>query len=179
MTITAPATRLEDKTTARIFWAGAEKETVRIERPRPEKYRGRHRLTWRNLSRRRSGYLVSLVSLLSVGALGCAGTTTPDSAPPDAPSYTTVTKQPLGPGQISDGQLEVGADIKAGTYTTTVPADVLNCYWARLRNFDGELGSIVANGNLKPGAKGRLVVKATDAGVELSGGCIWSKAAAK
>lgn len=72
MTITAPATRLEDKTTARIFWAGAERETVRIERPRPDEYRGRHRRRFQFTS---EGLFVSLLGgiVFAAGVVGGFG----------------------------------------------------------------------------------------------------------
>jgi hypothetical protein len=39
----------------------------------------------------------------------------------------------------------VGRDIPAGTYRAPKAND--GCYWARLRNFTGSLGGIIANGN--------------------------------
>jgi hypothetical protein len=71
-----------------------------------------------------------------------------------------------------DGTWAVGSDIKAGTYATSRNTGP-GCYWARLRDFEGGLDSIIANGNLAPGAKGRFTVRKADKGVELSGGCVW------
>jgi hypothetical protein len=111
-------------------------------------------------------------------AVGC--NSTPDDSPvlPNPPAETVQGRKAAPkPAGIGDGQHAVGPDIKAGTYTTTVPADSFGCYWARVNDFEGELQSILANGNLEPGAKGRIVVKSSDAGVEFKGGCEWKKAA--
>lgn len=124
----------------------------------------------------------TLVAALVVAAfaIGCSGETTPNYPPlPKVTAPADGAHLPTGPGGIGDGTYRVGRDLKAGTYTTTVPADSFGCYWARLKDFDGELGSIAANGDLSPGAKGRMTVKATDKGVEFTGGCKWAKAAAK
>jgi hypothetical protein len=83
------------------------------------------------------------------------------SAPPAA------KKQP---GTVDSGTWKVGAEVKPGTYLATAET---HCYWARLRNFDGELTSIIANGNLEPGQRGRLTVKSTDKGLEVNGDCLW------
>jgi len=136
----------------------------------PPRYQGTHR--FRRFPKVRPVY-VGLGALLAV-ATACGVPATPDAEP--GPAVTTTAAKAAG---IGEGQHEVGTDIKAGTYTTTVPADELNCYWARVKSFDGELTSIIANGNLAAGAKGRMVVKASDAGVIFQGGCRWVKAAAK
>lgn len=107
-------------------------------------------------------------------ALGCASAPSP-KAPNLNPAPATTAKAEPG---VGEGSWEVGTDVKAGTYTTTVPADE-RCYWARLKNFDGELGSIIANDNLAAGARGRLVVKPTDKGLELTGPCRWLPVKAK
>jgi hypothetical protein len=123
--------------------------------------------------------LAALVAALVVTA-GCLSDS-PENSPvlPNPPADTPAQgrKATPKPAGIGDGQHAVGPDIKAGTYTTTVPEDSLGCYWARVNDFEGELQSILANGNLEPGAKGRIVVKSGDAGVEFKGGCEWKKAA--
>jgi hypothetical protein len=83
-------------------------------------------------------------------------------------------KPPAKTASFGEGTFEVGTDIKPGKYRTTVPADALICYWARLKDLDGELGSIRANGNLRPGGKGLVVVKKSDAAVEFRGDCTWT-----
>lgn len=90
-----------------------------------------------------------------------------------APATTTpATKaaKALAPARVGAGTWQVGAEIKPGTYTTTARQD---CYWARLKGFDGEFDSIIANGNLAAGEHGRLTVKKTDKGLELTGDCTW------
>lgn len=77
------------------------------------------------------------------------------------------------PATVRGGIWEVPGEVKPGTYTTTADD---HCYWARLKNFDGELDSINANGNIDPGQRGRIVVKRSDKGLELRGDCVWKAA---
>lgn len=49
---------------------------------------------------------------------------------------------PVGTEMPDAGTYLVGKDIKAGTYSSDGGSA---CYWARLRNLDGELGSIISN----------------------------------
>jgi hypothetical protein len=132
-------------------------------------YRGKHRASRR--------MVIALASIAALIGLGCSAA--PDDTSPVQPNPPAATKavkgQPAVPAGIGDGQHAVGPDIKAGTYTTTVPDDAIGCYWARVNDFEGELQSIKANGNLAPGAKGRIVVKSSDAGVEFTGGCQWKR----
>jgi len=93
----------------------------------------------------------------------------------DTPLPTATPKKSPSPSNVrTAGTYQVGVDIKPGTYVTTVPEDEMLCYWARLKGFDGELGSIIVNDNLMTGAKGRMVVKKTDKGVQFTGNCKWS-----
>ncbi|MGX1914433.1 hypothetical protein ACWIID_37280 [Streptomyces phaeochromogenes] len=46
-----------------------------------------------------------------------------------------------------DGDFEVGADVKPGTYRTTGNTDSL-CYWERAKDASGEMDSILANDNV-------------------------------
>lgn len=150
--------------------------TASRHRPPTGKYKGRHRRTW---TKRTKGTVVSLAALLAATfAIGCSGAATPDAPPlDDSPAVTSPAAKVNG---FTDGQYRVGSDIKPGTYTTTVrgkASDPLtSCYWARLKSFDGNLGSVNANGNLAGGAHGRVTVKASDVGVEFAGGCVWVKA---
>lgn len=62
--------------------------------------------------------------------------------------------------------------IAPGKWRIKTPPDGVNCYWARLANFDGQIiGSIIANGNVAPGATAIVNVKKSDAGLELAGDC--------
>lgn len=60
-------------------------------------------------------------------------------------------KEETGPATTipGDGQYLVGEDIKPGTYKTAGSAGSHPCYWARLQDASGELGSIIANDNIK------------------------------
>lgn len=97
-----------------------------------------------------------------------------EADPTTSPPPPVVKAVVLGAGTYLVGK-KTDADegvIAAGTWKISTPADGINCYWARLKNFDGELTSIRANGNVPPGARAaRVTVKASDAGLELAGDC--------
>jgi hypothetical protein len=63
---------------------------------------------------------------------------------------------------FGDGTHRVGRDIPPGTYRAAKAND--GCYWARLRNFSGELSGIIANGNAAGPALVRI--RRTDRGFE-------------
>ena len=84
----------------------------------------------------------------------------------------TVTAQPPAPAAAiaEDGTWLVGADVKPGTYRSSSSGD---CYWARLRNTNGDLDSIIANGN---GGNQVVTIKRTDKAFESANGCApWTK----
>lgn len=102
---------------------------------------------------------------------------TADQPPPDSPAPEPEPEpEPEGFGA---GTWEVGAEIPSGTYVTTAPdgGAFAGCYWARLSGFTGDLDQIIANGNLNPGARGRITITESDTGVELTGDCRWVAAA--
>jgi hypothetical protein len=83
----------------------------------------------------------------------------------------TVEEKPAEPadpaGSIEgDGTFLVGDDIAPGTYRAAAPTSG-NCYWARLRDLDGGIKSIIANGN----TSGPVVIRvaARDYAVETTG----------
>lgn len=120
---------------------------------------------------------IALAAAAFLVALGCAadpGAETPSTDPLNVEA-STAADPPAKPvsGQLKAGTWEVPGEVKPGTYTTTAEGP---CYWARLKNFDGELSSILANGNLDPDQRGRLTVKKTDKGLELTGDCVWVRA---
>ena len=80
---------------------------------------------------------------------------------------------PVDAGGLVDGIYTVGTEVRAGVYTTTVPADAPHgCYWARLRSF-GQSDSIIADHNLEPGETQRVTVTTSDKGFKVSNGCTW------
>lgn len=87
----------------------------------------------------------------------------------------TAAQAAHNPKLVGDGVWKVGLEVEAGTYTTTVPDTTPGCYWARLKAFDGEPASIIRNGLIQQGGKGRLTINSKDVGVEFSGECIWRK----
>ncbi|MDN0200875.1 hypothetical protein [Streptomyces sp. S.PNR 29] len=58
-----------------------------------------------------------------------------------------------------DGDFQVGADIKPGTYRTTGNSDGM-CYWERAKDASGETDSLLANDNVT--GTSYVTVKATD-----------------
>lgn len=114
-----------------------------------------------------------IVGLQSPAA--AAPTTPPAVEPTTAP--TTAVKAPppavKAAATVGAGVWVVPGEVKPGTYTTT--GEGFNCYWARLKDVDGELDSIIANGNLGDGERGRIKVKASDRGLELNGDCTWTR----
>lgn len=93
----------------------------------------------------------------------------PTKAKPPAEAQPAKPK----PVTVGAGSWEVGTEVKPGTYTATAQD---HCYWARLKAFDGDLNSIITNGNLDAGDRGRITVKKSDKGLELSGDCTWKRA---
>jgi hypothetical protein len=70
-----------------------------------------------------------------------------------------------------NGTFVVGQDIQAGTYGTADPG--YNCYWARLKNTEGGLESIITNGN----SIGRttVTIRPTDVAFETNGCRPWGR----
>jgi len=62
------------------------------------------------------------------------------------------------------GTLMVGKDIHPGSWRGTAAG---SCYWARLSGFSGEFDDILANDNVKSGAKFTITVKSADKGLEI------------
>jgi len=141
--------------------------------------------------RRRTGRVVVLVvvfcllGIITVGSCtalmfdGAVDAGKADSAPqvkptesepgPAVPSPTTKPgPKKVAPSTVPrDGVLFVGKDVKPGTYRTTVPADSLACYAARLKDTDGGIDSIISNNLYEPGAQAVLTVKRTDYAIEV------------
>lgn len=79
-------------------------------------------------------------------------------------------------GPVPAGVWAIGAEVAPGTYTTTAPDDGFGCYWARLSGFSGDFEELITNGNLDPGARGRVEIADGDAGIEFTGACEWEPA---
>lgn len=100
---------------------------------------------------------------------------------PKPPKPSPRTKEAVPAFLPKDGTLLVGEDVKPGTYRATAPemlpgAGMANCYWARLRDTDGGLGSIITNQSYTTvGATATLTIKATDQAVEIRGCGTWKR----
>ena len=90
-----------------------------------------------------------------------------------APEPSTVTATPDAPaaaaGSITDDGTLVGDDIEPGRYRSDGGP---SCYWARLNDLDGGLGSIAAN-DLGSGQK-IVQISESDAAFETRG-CGWTR----
>lgn len=118
------------------------------------------------------------------GGSETAASTITQTAPaePAATVTTTVTQKakaapaakPAASATIGEGTFIVGKDVKAGTYSVTVPSDSLNCYWERSKDSSGDMDSIIANDNLNAGAHGTVTIQSGE--VFTTQGCgTWSK----
>lgn len=138
---------------------------------------------------------VAIAFILGV-AIGASGGETPTTSSSPQPTVTqtvpgpagatvpgpTVTKTVPGPARTvtapppapkaaitEDGIYLVGADIKPGTYRSGASPD---CYWARLRNTNGDLDSIITNHN---GGNSVVTIKSTDKAFETARCGTWTK----
>jgi hypothetical protein len=99
----------------------------------------------------------------TVTVTGAAGATITQEVTATATVATTVTAQPPAPaGTFKDGTWLVNKDIKPGQYKSANTSG--SCYWARLKNTEGGVGAILANGN--PDGPGVVTIKATDVAFE-------------
>src|SRR5215217_7541608 len=71
---------------------------------------------------------------------------------------------------FSDGTYQVGTDIQPGTYRNSGGR---NCYWERLRGFDGGMNAIIANGGSNNPSI--VTIAPTDAGFQSQGCGTWTK----
>lgn len=83
----------------------------------------------------------------------------------------TVTAPPPAPKAAitEDGVFLVGTDIKPGTYRSGPDGD---CYWARLKNTNGDLDSIIANNN---GGNQVVTIRSTDKAFETARCGTWTR----
>lgn len=113
-----------------------------------------------------------VTSLIFDGAINAADTA-PHVAPPKSipgpkvPAKSKPVEQAPRNNLPRDGVLLVPTDLKPGTYRATAPVDNIVCYWARLRDTDGDVGSIIANHVASAGDVITLTVKPTDHAVEV------------
>jgi len=86
---------------------------------------------------------------------------------PDAPAAA----------EFGDGQWAVGAEIKAGTYTSIVPGGAFAfCMWQRLSGFSGNAEQdIIAFGSGDEGDRMRVTIKAKDVGFSSDGCGVWKR----
>jgi hypothetical protein len=85
---------------------------------------------------------------------------------PDAPAAV----------EFGDGTWAVGAEIKAGTYTSNVPAgDFAFCFWERLSGFSGNPNDAIEYGSGNEGARMRVTIAAKDVGFKSDGCGTWKR----
>jgi hypothetical protein len=94
--------------------------------------------------------------------------TAPVAAAPAEPTYQAAEVYPLT--EVTSGTYLVGSEITAGRYVTEGAS---YCYFARLRDLDGGLSSIIDNGN--PRGHTTIKVGAKDVALEVKGNCSFRK----
>ncbi|GAB3300884.1 hypothetical protein GCM10027511_16070 [Hymenobacter humi] len=73
-------------------------------------------------------------------------------------------------GSPTASTYEVGSEVQPGTYKTVSCG---RCYYERLRNLDGGIGSMIDNENVE--GQGIVEIKSSDEYVKVSGSCVWTK----
>lgn len=111
-----------------------------------------------------------------------AGGTAPATSAAQPGAATTKAKPPAANTMDKQGILLVGTDIKPGTWRTTVPGDpdpnaLPECYWARLKDLNGKLDSILDNNNQRPGDIVNVTIQPSDKAFETHGCGTWTKIA--
>ncbi|WP_433617879.1 hypothetical protein ACQP2P_19360 [Dactylosporangium sp. CA-139114] len=115
-----------------------------------------------------TAYKIETVYIPSPPATTAPATTTPATTAAPPPAAGPVTS-------FGDGTYEVNVDIAPGTYKTKVPASERNCYWERMKDFGGGVGSILANDNAGPGSPITVKIAKSDAGFKSDGCGTWAK----
>jgi hypothetical protein len=100
----------------------------------------------------------------------------------DNAGNTSTKPQVAKVKEMTSGSWELGSKedlnsgtIVAGTYIVTATSSGFGCYWETVKDFDNTIESIVANGNIDPGATARVNVKKSYAGITLRGDCLAKK----
>lgn len=93
---------------------------------------------------------------------------------------TTVAEAPVLPGFTSTwtgtGTLRVPSQVAPGVYLVSANDKALGCVWQRLKKTDGQITSIIANGQMSQGAAPQVVkVEANDRYLQFLGGCSFQK----
>ncbi|MEV5550194.1 hypothetical protein AB0L35_29355 [Streptomyces sp. NPDC052309] len=124
--------------------------------------------------------LGAVVGIVVIGAVSANGGGDGDGGSGDKGSSASAQRQSGGEKDTGkaedagkkaafagDGDFEVGADVKPGTYRTTGNTDSM-CYWERAKDASGEMDSLLANDNVS--GTSYVTVKATDK-IFKSSGC--------
>jgi hypothetical protein len=114
---------------------------------------------------------------LDAGAHAIVTISTPDQAfkSDDCGTWVVAPKAGKKAKSFGSGVWAVGIDIAVGTYTVTVPGSSSGCYWARTKNFLGELDSIISNDSIDAGDKATVTVKSTDKGFQSKDCGTWTR----
>ncbi|MGW7208059.1 hypothetical protein [Streptomyces sp. NPDC054837] len=116
--------------------------------------------------------LGAVVGIVVIGAVSAnSGDDSNDSTSSDKGSSASAQAKPGGEKEAAraadekkvafegDGDFQVGADIKPGTYRTSGNDDGM-CYWERAKDSSGEMDSLLANDNVT--GTSYVTVKASD-----------------
>jgi len=113
------------------------------------------------------------VSFTGLFNLANTNTTSGDGAPPAVPGNAPGSR--VAVDQFPDGQWAVNADIRAGTYATTVPANSPGCTWERNASTDGTSAAVLETGTGKEGEHLVANIPDTDKFFQSSGCGTWHR----
>lgn len=139
----------------------------------------------------RAAAAIAAAAFLIACGTGAPGSA-PSASPSSAPSFTATLDSPApevstspSPAKaaptirvaatFTDGIWQVPEDVKPGTYKTKVPADSWNCYYEVMRDFSGNINSIISNGNQDADKQVVITIPKTAKGVEAEGCGTWTK----
>ncbi|NJP96648.1 hypothetical protein HCN51_45700 [Nonomuraea sp. FMUSA5-5] len=92
----------------------------------------------------------------------------PETSQAVVPETSSQPRPERSTAGYGEGMYKVGSEIEPGTYRT---AGGDRCYYSRLRDATGGIGSIIANDNLR--GQGYVALQETDAYINFSGDCLW------
>lgn len=125
---------------------------------------------------------IAVVAVILTMACGNFGESKPDAPNPNAgpqqpvASTSVPSAAPAGPvTSFADGTYEVGpgaGQVPPGKYKSTVPADSIACYWARLK---ADMADIIDNGVAGKGEPVIVVIAPTDKGLQVRGCGVFTK----
>jgi len=117
--------------------------------------------------------ILCILGISFTGLFNLGNTTTGQDGIPAIPGNAPGSR--VAVDQFPDGQWAVNADIRAGTYSTTVPTDSPGCTWERNASTDGTSASVLETGTGKVGEALVANIPDTDKVFQSSGCGTWHR----